>query len=220
MRKADFTKEYYIWYFFDLLSDLQSELKSRNEDPLLYGGEFDVFEFLIDKRLRYGDLLAGDIAEILSLNTFPCTNDRYNACSDCPSLRSYCYNDLYIFSHIVARDPEKCPDFFFEDTTNFFKSELYEKYFMMEGSDEMLVVGIEKVSYTKKDGNQASGLKLHVTEPVDNKNFEGERTDQVYIPSTRFEDLPVLENLEVGDLIEVFYNRFGGVKDIKIIKEE
>lgn len=84
----------------------------------------------------------------------------------------------------------------------------------------MLVVGIEKVSYTKKDGNQASGLKLHVTEPVDNKNFEGERTDQVYIPSTRFEDLPVLENLEVGDLIEVFYNRFGGVKDIKIIKED
>lgn len=82
----------------------------------------------------------------------------------------------------------------------------------------MLLVGIEKVDYVKKDGTPASGVKLYYTESVpSNKKLEGECCDSLYIPSTRFVDLPVLNDLEIGTEIDISYNRFSGVKDIKIL---
>lgn len=82
----------------------------------------------------------------------------------------------------------------------------------------MVLIEIEKISYRKKDGNQAEGLKLYYSEDVpNNKALEGQRCDSVYIPSTRYEDLPVLNDIEIGMEFDILYNRFGGVKDIKIL---
>lgn len=83
----------------------------------------------------------------------------------------------------------------------------------------MLIVGIESIDYKKKDGAQVCGVKYYYTEvDKNNKKLDGERCDSLYIPQTRYTDLAdVLENVGVGSEIDVLYNRFGGVKDIRIL---
>lgn len=83
----------------------------------------------------------------------------------------------------------------------------------------MLVVGIEKINYVrKKDNTQVEGLKLYCTWADErNKNLVGEMCETVYIPSSRFDSISALSDLEVGNEIRISYNRFGGVDDITII---
>lgn len=82
----------------------------------------------------------------------------------------------------------------------------------------MKLLGIEKIEYEKKDGGTASGVKLYYAEEVPtNKRLEGCYCNSVYIPKSRFDDLPGLEELELGCEFDILYNRFGGVKDIKLI---
>ncbi len=76
------------------------------------------------------------------------------------------------------------------------------------------IVGIETVDYTsKKTGREVKGTKLHLLCPVDEKDetIDGQRVEEVYVS----EEIPVL-GLNVGDSIDISYNKFGRVTKIEI----
>lgn len=77
------------------------------------------------------------------------------------------------------------------------------------------IVGIEKVNYTsKKTGREVVGTKLHLLHPVDeeDKNIIGQRVEDVYLS----DEIPVL-GLNVGDNIDISYNKFGRVTKVEIV---
>lgn len=81
----------------------------------------------------------------------------------------------------------------------------------------MTLVGIEKIDYKKKDGTQVNGCKFHYTDEVDNDDVEGVITGSFYVSKAKSEELPALDQLELGIEFDILYNRFGGIKDIKIL---
>lgn len=81
----------------------------------------------------------------------------------------------------------------------------------------MTLVGIEKIDYKKKDGTQVTGCKFHYTDNVDNDNVEGVITGSFYVSNAKAEQIPELDLLELGTEFDILYNRFGGIKDIKIL---
>lgn len=83
----------------------------------------------------------------------------------------------------------------------------------------MFLVGIKKVKY-EKNGQTIEGLKLYTLEddPSD-QSLEGQKADSIWLSKNLCEKLPVLDDMDIGCSFDVLYNRFGGVKDIKIIEE-
>ena len=76
------------------------------------------------------------------------------------------------------------------------------------------VVGIEDVNYVSKKTNQTvQGVKLHVTYPMNEQKGEGQAVESIYCKS----NLEAISDVSVGDDIEVFYNRFGGVEDVRVV---
>lgn len=80
----------------------------------------------------------------------------------------------------------------------------------------MKLVGYEKVEYTKKDGTNVNGHKLHVTYDGDEyDNHEavtGTAVEAIYISA-----MTALPALKIGDNLNIRYNRFGRVQSIKVV---
>lgn len=75
------------------------------------------------------------------------------------------------------------------------------------------VVGIQKVDYVSKKTNQpVTGLTFHVL--GSRKDVEGEACETIFVSSRS--DVPV-EDVKVGSVVEVSYNRFGSVQDIILV---
>lgn len=77
------------------------------------------------------------------------------------------------------------------------------------------IVGIENVNYVNKSGREVRGTKLHLLcpeEPTD-KRIKGQRVESEYVS----EAVPVL-GLNIGDHIDLFYNKYGRVADIQLVK--
>lgn len=72
---------------------------------------------------------------------------------------------------------------------------------------EFNVIGFESVNYTNKQGNNVSGVRLHLTYSKD--RCEGLAVEQIFCSSE------LASGICVGDLIEVFYNKYGRVAVIK-----
>lgn len=72
---------------------------------------------------------------------------------------------------------------------------------------EFTVIGIESVNYTNKQGNNISGVRLHLM--YSKEKCEGSAVEQIFCSS----DLAY--GIGVGDLIEVYYNKYGRVAVIK-----
>lgn len=72
-----------------------------------------------------------------------------------------------------------------------------------------VVVGYEKVNYTNKEGKQVNGTRLHLAFKSD--KIEGDGVECVYISSSV--DLPVIK---IGSKIELLYNKFGRVSDVRL----
>ena len=75
--------------------------------------------------------------------------------------------------------------------------------------DNYIVVGIEKVDYTNKQGKQVRGTKLHCT--IERKNTEGLAVETVYVSDD------VCPAISLGAVIDVLYNKYGGVKYVSIV---
>lgn len=71
----------------------------------------------------------------------------------------------------------------------------------------MYVVGIEKVNYENKQGRTVNGTRLHMT--YDNNRVDGSAVDCVFVG-----DRVEMPDIQLGDEINIFYNRYGSVESI------
>lgn len=77
-----------------------------------------------------------------------------------------------------------------------------------------LVVGIQKVDYVSRRTNEpVKGLTLHVTHP--DANVNGDMAESVFV-SDRL-NCADLNNVIVGNTIDIEFGRRGFVEDVKII---
>lgn len=73
------------------------------------------------------------------------------------------------------------------------------------------VFGIQNVDYvSSKTGKNVQGTNLHCT--YSQKNVDGEAVEKLYISSNI--DSPIVS---VGDEVDVFYNRYGGVDEVRLV---
>lgn len=72
------------------------------------------------------------------------------------------------------------------------------------------IIGIEDVSYvSKKTGQPVTGTRLHLT--YEKENVDGYCVEEVFCNSS-----VDTEGLTVGDIIDIFYNKFGKVTGIGV----
>lgn len=78
----------------------------------------------------------------------------------------------------------------------------------------MKIVGISKTEFQAKDGNKISGSTIYTTEPMDPKRGRGEVTDHFFLSTAKLDALDFKP--DVGQSVEIFYNRYGRVATIKL----
>jgi hypothetical protein len=79
------------------------------------------------------------------------------------------------------------------------------------------VIGIEEVDYTSKRTNQqVHGRRLHLVSDFseNNTNAVGNCAEQVFTTCKSVTDV------EVGDTIELYYNKYGSIEDLRIVNEK
>lgn len=82
----------------------------------------------------------------------------------------------------------------------------------------MKLVGYEKVEYTKKDGTEVKGHKLHCVYDADDEGYDnidkvtGQAVEAFYISSSL--SLPALK---IGDNLQISFNRFGRPIKVKVV---
>ena len=73
------------------------------------------------------------------------------------------------------------------------------------------VLGKQIVDYTSsKTGQRVQGINLHCM--YSQKNVEGDAVEKLYVSSNV--DSPIVN---VGDEVDVFYNRFGSVEEVRLL---
>ncbi len=77
------------------------------------------------------------------------------------------------------------------------------------------VLGIRPYSFTDKDGIKVAGLSLYLGSEIPEGKGEGLETEKISLSSRKVDELGV-DIIQVGDLIEVSYNRFGSVSVIRV----
>lgn len=78
----------------------------------------------------------------------------------------------------------------------------------------MIIIGIEDVNYvSKKTGRNVSGVKLHLTYPLDDERGEGQGAVTEFFSSAILNGYTFV----LGEEIEILYNRFGGIADFKVL---
>ena len=76
-----------------------------------------------------------------------------------------------------------------------------------------VVLGIQQVNYTSaKTGQRVQGESLHCK--YTQKNVVGEAVEKIYVSSNI--NGPVVS---VGDEVEIFYNKYGAVEEIRLVKK-
>lgn len=69
------------------------------------------------------------------------------------------------------------------------------------------IVGIQTIDYVNKLGNRVSGVRLHCL--TEDRRVEGSAVEQIYVSSK-----VSTEKFNIGDEIDVLYNRFGSVERV------
>ena len=77
------------------------------------------------------------------------------------------------------------------------------------------IVGTQNTSFTGKDGTQVEGKTIHTTEPSDPKRGKGEAGEKIFLSASKVAELDFTP--EVGDEIEVLYNKFGKVQTLRLL---
>lgn len=79
-------------------------------------------------------------------------------------------------------------------------------------NEKYTVIGIEHRSYvSKKTGKNVEGYNLYLTQEVDDKNLLGVRCCSEWLPLELYSD-----EIEVGSVVCLGYNRFGRVSFLTI----
>lgn len=73
----------------------------------------------------------------------------------------------------------------------------------------MIILGFEKVDYiSKKTNKQVLGTRLHMSYTSD--KIDGQGVESVFVSNL------LCEGLSIGDEIELLYNKYGNVAEIKL----
>lgn len=75
------------------------------------------------------------------------------------------------------------------------------------------IIGTVTTSFTAKDGKEINGMSIYVSEPIDAQRGHGESAEKVFLSTDRVKALPF--KLEIGMAVEVLYNKFGKVKEVR-----
>lgn len=75
------------------------------------------------------------------------------------------------------------------------------------------VIGIEHRSYvSKKTGKRVEGFNLYLTQEVEDKNLFGVRCYSEWLSPDLYCD-----DIEIGSIVSIVYNRFGRVAAVNVI---
>lgn len=78
----------------------------------------------------------------------------------------------------------------------------------------MRVIGLRQVDFKATDGSKIQGLSIYVTFPIE-KDGTGDASDKLFLSASK---VVMMEKIpQVGDEINVTYNRWGKVDTITII---
>ena len=78
------------------------------------------------------------------------------------------------------------------------------------------ILGIQKVDYvSKKSGRQVTGTTLHgvVKDGRPQEGLTGERVESIFVSTST-----PLPKLAVDDEVNIFYNRYGSVDEVQLVK--
>ena len=79
--------------------------------------------------------------------------------------------------------------------------------------EEYTVIGIEHRSYvSKKTGKNVEGYNLYLTQEVDDTNLMGVRCYSEWLSPEVYSD-----EIEVGSVVALGYNRFGRVAGVQVV---
>lgn len=77
------------------------------------------------------------------------------------------------------------------------------------------VLGIENVSYTSKKTNlPVRGIKVYYSSHLDPSRGIGLKTDSVFISQN------INFCAQLGDDIDILYNRFGSVEEVRLLEKQ
>lgn len=79
------------------------------------------------------------------------------------------------------------------------------------------VFGIQDLDFTTKDNKHISGLKFHCSYPSESVHCRGEMYDKLFV-SMDDKRFPDAKAIQPGDVLDVSYNRYGGVNSWQISK--
>lgn len=80
-------------------------------------------------------------------------------------------------------------------------------------NEKFTVIGIEHRSYvSKKTGKNVEGYNLYLSQEVDDRNVMGVRCYSEWIGLELYSD-----DLEVGSVVSLSYNRFGRVAGVSVL---
>lgn len=79
------------------------------------------------------------------------------------------------------------------------------------------VVGFKDVDFKdKSSGASVQGVTVYVTfEEENDTKLKGLMCDKIFIPLSKFES--VCENVKVGSILDISYNRFGKVGNVTLL---
>ena len=81
-------------------------------------------------------------------------------------------------------------------------------------NEKFTVIGIEHRSYvSKKTGKKVEGYNLYLSQEVDDKNVLGVRCYSEWLSPEMFSD-----EIEVGSVVSIGYNRFGRVASVTVVE--
>ena len=81
-------------------------------------------------------------------------------------------------------------------------------------NEKYTVIGIERRSYvSKKTGNKVEGFNLFLSQEVDAENLLGVRCFSEWLPLELYSD-----EIEVGSVVSLGYNRFGRVAFVTVVE--
>lgn len=80
-------------------------------------------------------------------------------------------------------------------------------------NEKFTVIGIEHRSYvSKKTGKNVEGYNLYLSQEVDDRNVMGVRCYSEWIAPEMYSD-----DIEVGSVVSLSYNRFGRVAGVSVL---
>lgn len=77
------------------------------------------------------------------------------------------------------------------------------------------IVGLSRTSFTGQDGTPVEGKTFFVTEPIDPKRGEGVSAERFFLSRAKLAALDF--SPEVGQVVDVLYNRFGRVTSLSLV---